>query len=520
MTAASQADAQVLQEPRKYLVDHLSQHKSRPVDAASALKQYVAERPDLSRSIPSVNDTAYNELAALDGRLVSFTGMVQDSSLSPELYLPFAQGQGDRRICTVFSDSEFEPSQEVLLPVFDVSSVLAKLYDTGNTPGIGEHIALYGILEMHASADSDTPEHTHDNDEMEASAACIPLAVPRLHVLWHQPATLFPSSGHAQPQPDYASVRERLLAYLTAVLGGDSACANYLLLHLISRIHTRTMNIALGSLPLALVNCPPALSARLTNALQMILPAVAYVPLSIAQLNSRSFAPRAAATLPASECPDGDIGVLAGTLQLVSGTQVVVDELALTEGKLNELAITNLQTLKAAVDAQRLQYHFPYNTVGVPIDVNVLFLADGRLLSPIETVVTCMLSSDARVKIDAEQSSWHGSLTFADSQAFQEYITACRHLTCELDAAASKMVEESFVRDRQDAHQRGAPLPGQDELSSRITLARLYGQSFGQQVLQESAWRAVADLDARRRAQLQQWTNAKKLAGELSSVQI
>lgn len=60
-----------------------------------------------------------------------------------------------------------------------------------------------------------------------------------------------------EPSPALAasagSVRASLLSHLTGCLGGDATAAEYLLLHLISRVHSRVEPMALGKLSLNLI---------------------------------------------------------------------------------------------------------------------------------------------------------------------------------------------------------------------------------------------------------------------------
>ncbi|CAI5472935.1 unnamed protein product [Closterium sp. Yama58-4] len=66
----------------------------------------------------------------------------------------------------------------------------------------------------------------------------------------------FPPPPHASPLQAAASIRAALLSRLAAVLGGDRLAAEYLLLHLLSRVHTRIEPMPLGKLSLNLSGFP------------------------------------------------------------------------------------------------------------------------------------------------------------------------------------------------------------------------------------------------------------------------
>lgn len=150
---------------------------------------------------------------------------------------------------------------------------------------------------------------------------------------------------------------------------GDALAAEYVLLNLLSRVHSRPEPLALGALPLNLKGCPAAGPADLAAAspfaeggeaaapfarsvaslLDALLPRVATLPLTIEGLNTHAMRPT----------KNHERNVLErGALQLSPGTQLLVDETVLMEGKLTEVGVKNLDALKALLETQKLQYDF------------------------------------------------------------------------------------------------------------------------------------------------------------------
>ena len=121
--------------------------------------------------------------------------------------------------------------------------------------------------------------------------------------------------------PRGLEIRERLLAHLAAPLGGDLVAAEYVLFALVSRVHTRTEAMASVNFPSTLMGADDRTATRLASAIATIAPCVAHVPLSIANLNARSWAPRKDYALNR---------LRSGPLQLAEGTTLVLDECALT----------------------------------------------------------------------------------------------------------------------------------------------------------------------------------------------
>lgn len=142
-----------------------------------------------------------------------------------------------------------------------------------------------------------------------------------------------------------------------------------MLLNLLSRVHSRPEPLALGALPLNLKGCPAASPADLAAAspfaeggeaaapfarsvaslLAALLPRVATLPLTIEGLNTHAMRPT----------KNHERNVLErGALQMSPGTQLLVDETVLMEGKLTEVGVQNLDALKALLETQKLQYDF------------------------------------------------------------------------------------------------------------------------------------------------------------------
>jgi len=197
-------------------------------------------------------------------------------------------------------------------------SVLLKVYGpAGCDVRLSEVLDCVAVLSL-------SPESTRfaagGEDFPEEAAARNPphSAVPRAHaLLLHRacpppPPPLSPAS--------FLELREACVSLLRASLGGDGLAAEYLLLHLLSRVHGRSEPVAVGALSLGLrlpVSASDADCAAACGALQAALGALCHRsvvrPLSVDSLNAKNWAPRkdyASNTLQPGE------------LQVAEGTQV------------------------------------------------------------------------------------------------------------------------------------------------------------------------------------------------------
>jgi len=196
---------------------------------------------------------------------------------------------------------------------------------------------------------------TNAFDVFEHADSTPPPVVPALHVLYTLPSpSPLPTSSEIT-RADAETLRSEIIEYLASELDGDLEAAEWLLLALIARMyghpfaspfspfphqltsvlllsHTRhATGLALGSLSLNLsfpTHSPSSsVSSSFTALLSSLVPALAPLSPTISSLNDPEtcFSPRSR-----------DESLDAGSLQLRSGTNVLVDLRGLGEGKLND----------------------------------------------------------------------------------------------------------------------------------------------------------------------------------------
>jgi hypothetical protein len=68
----------------------------------------------------------------------------------------------------------------------------------------------------------------------------------------------------------------------------------------------------------------------------------------------------------------------AGVLQVCPRTLLVLDETAMTEGKLNETGVKNMRSIQQVLGGQILSYDFQYHMMDFETDIMPIVVSQGR----------------------------------------------------------------------------------------------------------------------------------------------
>ncbi|GAA6056399.1 hypothetical protein JCM3770_000683 [Rhodotorula araucariae] len=307
--------------------------------------------------------------------------------------------------------------------------------------------------------------------------------VPALHVILTRPSSKPTLSAVPSDPASREEVRRELVAYLAEQLGGDSDAAEWVLLALIARIHTRhATGMALGSLSVNLA-LPSSFPTSLTSAISSVVPTSASLDLSIPTLNNSKtrFAPRSR-----------DENLESGRLQLANGTAVVVDLRGVGEGKLEDIGVRNLRHLATTIAQQKLSYEFPYSSFDLETDLNFIVLSEGKAIVPTDCVVY--------VKPVANPAPASTQPDKAKLDQFRAFIAEMKQADFTIPEGMSEVIQADFVERRQASH--GGEGISQDDLLFRLTAARLLALSYGETSLSKEAWLRTAELDDRRKERM------------------
>lgn len=334
------------------------------------------------------------------------------------------------------------------------------------------------------------PQDAAEGFEAEALAVNPPESlVPRLHVLAGETVSPWDTLLRSPACPSAealgrgaADVRARALGWLTEAAGGDALAAEYLLMELLSRVYARPDPVVLGRHSLNLSRAGPGLAASVGGALARLVPHCKLLELSLDVLNDGDLRPT----------KDYELNrLLPGELQLADGTVLVVDETALSAGKLEHQGVQNLGALKAALSEQRYEVDFKYYQLPVECDLPSVVVSQGKSLLGCDTVLP--LASGAPPATTAITAAAEVELNLV--RAFLGTARAVEH---KIGEEVSARVQEDLVRRRQ-----GNPQLGDADFSRWLTLARLFSLSRGEAELSWASWEGLQALETARLQRLQ-----------------
>ncbi|XP_022890993.1 mini-chromosome maintenance complex-binding protein [Olea europaea var. sylvestris] len=368
---------------------------------------------------------------------------------------------------------------------------LVKIYDFPETDlKLNDVFEFVGIFTF----DPDLTVEKDDSDELAHSFGedvlnhMPPSKVPRLHCLVNRKLAI---SDFLSVCPTFElksnavkELREALLGHLTAVLGNDRVTAQYMLLHLLSRVHARVDTIAVGKLSLNLTclnkESTSVFGSRLRLAIEDLLPFTHYLPLTIEHLNTVSLSPK----------KDYNTNrLVSGVLQLAEGSHLTMDETELQAGTLNSTGVENARVLKSLMESQKVEYDFKYYKMEMAADVQLLILSEGKSnLLPADLVLPFRPSSaDSPSAVDAETL-----------KTWRWYLATMQSLPHSIESDMQKVVEDDLVAARQADRSLGS-----QDLSRWLTMGRLISTSFGETCLTMEHWQMVKELERLRRERLE-----------------
>jgi len=381
-----------------------------------------------------------------------------------------------------------KPSMNLPLPASHGKASIVKLYDVKD----GD-IKLNDVIEVVGIVSLDPNLAVPDvDDEMGSSPSLPPPSlVPRLHALTFTHLShnnpLLPSLPPFPPVNEVARVE--LLHILTTCMLGDKLAADYLLLHLISKVYLRRDVLVLGKLSLNLHNMTTheEWPKRLATLLSLFTTNSHYLPLSRASLDSSSFTPK----------KDFEANrLVSGCLQLGPSTHLWLDETVMTDGQLTAPGLKNLTALGNLITWQKLEYDFKFQAMEYETDIPCLVMSEGR----------SMLPSDMQIMVKPDQVEARPDLiskTFCEVGAnltgelldrIRQYITTSRLLEYNLTENVMKAVQDDFVSMRQAEQGMTA-----EDFHALLVLGRLISLSHGRTSLDPQDWEKAKRMEKERK---------------------
>ncbi|KAE8661671.1 Mini-chromosome maintenance complex-binding protein [Hibiscus syriacus] len=162
-------------------------------------------------------------------------------------------------------------------------------------------------------------------------------------------------------------IREVVFRHLTAILRNDGVSAHFILLHLLSKVHTRVDDVDVGKLALNLIGLnkesTSVFGTRLSQTFKHLRPFTNFMPLTLEYLNTTSLAPK----------KDYQTNrLIPGVLQLPADSHLMVDETQLESRSLNSIEIENTKLLKKSDRVSKILQG------GNGSGIQLLFFSEGK----------------------------------------------------------------------------------------------------------------------------------------------
>ncbi|KAL8148561.1 mini-chromosome maintenance complex-binding protein isoform X2 [Apium graveolens] len=357
---------------------------------------------------------------------------------------------------------------------FDIKSLscLVKIYDTLESElKLNDVFEFVGLLtfDTKLAAEDDTCDELCEDELVHLP----PRKVPRLHCIVHRKLAIhdfLSASLTLEPKSSLVKgVRESLLKHLTSVLGNDDLAAQFMLMHLLSGVHTRFGLVAIGKLSLNLTcfskEILTVFGNRIKVAVANLVPFTMCMPLTIDHLNSASLA-------PAKDYQTNRL--VSGPLQLSEGTHLIVDATELQTGTLNSVGVENVRLLKTLLESQKVDYDFKYYKMEMAADAQVLILSEGK---------SNILPADVILPFHPQAPGVSEYVDMEALKAWRCYLATFRSLQHSIDSEMQKIVEDDLVAARQSDRSLG---------SSDFS-------SFGETCLSLEHWQMVMEMERLRR---------------------
>jgi len=317
-------------------------------------------------------------------------------------------------------------------------------------------------------------------------------------------------------KPHIPLIREEILELITKVFHGNRILANYILLHLISSVPKNRgfrAGVLLGYFVLNITGCPESkeeqhdsFAAAMDRLYESLYPKVHLCHMNRLSMNKERWVP----------VKNHDTEELEyGRLQNTSDTFLLVNETALSDGKLENNGVLNLRSLNTVVTDQRIDFDFVYSAVPFETSMPVIILSQGRSLidcnamvelgkTPKENGISDMLNSSCNMNGDHMGPSSIDSL-FKDLQPnklllWRKYILLSRQINEKgliMEEGCSQLAQRSFVATRAKN-----PEFMEKDFHYQLNILRAITMSYGECKMTITRYNEMRTLEEERKAAL------------------
>eukprot|EP00347_Sterkiella_histriomuscorum_P016942 403351260 len=303
-----------------------------------------------------------------------------------------------------------------------------------------------------------------------------------------------------QHSNDIADARNKFIAIAKLILNNDSVAAEYLLLNLISKVHTRKDGLVLGNVSINISNITTPQVKQLTRLIEAISPFSMYLPFTIDSLQNKILTPR----------KNYDTNQLEpGLLQMLDNTFVIIDETQLKEGQIKEQGIQNIKALATLIEQQVVVYDFMYSQMEMPINSGVLVCSEGRSMMK-NTQQVVLKNADPSFVFDSDKFNQvlNDQETLNQLRRFLLAVNTYSEITFQeyqIPAEVSEYCQNIFIEMRKaEMETFGAVKTNADTFHTLLTYARLIAASEGKLGLENAMFDKARSLEQQRQERIAQ----------------
>lgn len=281
---------------------------------------------------------------------------------------------------------------------------IIKLYDdNADAVRLGETVEFVGVLCLNpelATLGEDEQQRMFWDARNPSSSM-----VPRLHALFlrklphHHPMLPFSSAWLTEEKLAHVwkskfsatgaipELRSIALNGLAMFLGGDALAAQYVLMFLVSRSFGQHGDSLLGNFSMNIGCWPEGMDVKnLSQAIAEFVPRVAHHEVTAQTLNTGKWKPR----------KDFEANrLIAGRLQVASGTVVIFDETKMETGQLHDAGVRSAAAIRTLLAEHALACDFMSYDVKLQLEVQVMHVSAHRSIVPEQDVLLPLRPSAA-----------------------------------------------------------------------------------------------------------------------------
>jgi len=179
----------------------------------------------------------------------------------------------------------------------------------------------------------------------------------------------------------YSELKEKILNNFN----NDELLANYLILFLFSHIFSRNNTLIIGNFPMNIILEKNEKNSEkidfISNLFSKISLFFSHKNLSISYLNEKPLFP--IFNVDKEELSNSDI-------KLCDNSILLINELTMTEGKLQQIGLKNFACIKNLIDFQTINYQYPFNNIEINHDIQIIIFSQKTksiLNSPFLTIL-------------------------------------------------------------------------------------------------------------------------------------